>query len=156
MKELLIPSFTLDNNLQNVASFRVQCEQLMWRNFCLTKREPREFVVKLGFVVFCAFLVLPCWWDISEPTFENIQNMEGYLFYTCILFFLMNYLANLLVFQVERAVFLRESANKMYGLFAYSAMRFLVELPISIFLPLLWLSITYYPIGLVQDPHKFA
>lgn len=54
----------------------------------------------------------------------------------------------ILVFQGERAVFLREQANKMYSVFPYFMAKTLMDTPMLLFTPFMATVITYFGLGL--------
>ncbi|CDW88685.1 abc transporter family protein [Stylonychia lemnae] len=62
---------------------------------------------------------------------------------------------NILAFQGERPVFLRESANKMYGVFPYYIAKTIVEIPVLIFQPMIWSLIVYFGVGLTVTVKQF-
>lgn len=53
-------------------------------------------------------------------------------------------------FQLERPVFLREQANKMYSPACYFIAKFVVETPVAVLAPLAWLLIIYWGCGLIE------
>lgn len=59
-------------------------------------------------------------------------------------------IGSLLTFQLERQVFLREQANKLYSPYAYFLAKNVVELPVSILAPLAQMLIIYWGMGLVH------
>jgi len=50
----------------------------------------------------------------------------------------------ILVFQGERAVFLREQANKMYSVFPYFMAKTLMDTPMLLFTPMVATILTYF------------
>ena len=58
-------------------------------------------------------------------------------------------------FQGERPVFLREQANKMYGVLPYFIAKILAELPVFIIVPLIFNAITYFSIGYNRIVEQF-
>lgn len=56
----------------------------------------------------------------------------------------------MLSFQLEREVFLREQANKMYSPACYFIAKNVVETPFAMIAPLLWLLIIYWACGLTE------
>jgi hypothetical protein len=53
----------------------------------------------------------------------------------------------LLVFQQERPVFLRESANKMYTVLPYFIAKNIVDMPFNFITPLITSLIVYFAFG---------
>ena len=61
-----------------------------------------------------------------------------------------------LIFPCERPVFLREVNNNMYRVSAYFWAKVTTELPSSIFVPLLMVTVVYFSIGLnTSDWYQF-
>ena len=58
-------------------------------------------------------------------------------------------------FSQERPVFLREQANKMYGISAYFMAKTMVELPVFFFSPLLGTIIIYFGMRLEFTANQF-
>jgi len=56
----------------------------------------------------------------------------------------------------ELPIFLREHFNGMYRADAYFIAKTLAESPLYVFYPVLFISITYFLIGLDPTPHKFG
>ena len=49
----------------------------------------------------------------------ELTNMTGGLFFNLVFIMCQNYFGTILTFQLERAVFVREQANKLYGVLPY-------------------------------------
>ena len=61
--------------------------------------------------------------------------------------FMNSYLGTLNTFQGERPVFLREQANRMYGVLPYYAAKIIGDLPVFIVIPIEITLIVYYGVG---------
>jgi len=59
------------------------------------------------------------------------------------------------LFQGERPVFLREQANRMYGVVAYFNAKTLAELPITTANPLLFCCVIYFGMGFTATASQF-
>lgn len=80
------------------------------------------------------------------------MNFAAFNFYSTIFFlsintFMVNFFNTLIVFQLERPVFMREQSNKMYSVFAYFMAKNVAELPISLLNPFLLVLIIYFAFG---------
>jgi ABC-type multidrug transport system permease subunit len=62
---------------------------------------------------------------------------------------------NVFVFQLERAVFLREYCNQMYDLTPYYMTKMMIEIPILILSPLVMQVMVYWSIGFKAEPKSF-
>lgn len=61
----------------------------------------------------------------------------------------------LLVFIIEREIFLREQSNKLYGVFPYFISKNVVELPVVAINPLLATIILFFAFGLERSVEQF-
>ena len=64
-------------------------------------------------------------------------------------------MGTVLVFQNERPVFLREQANQLYDITPYFATKNILELPVSLFVPLVIQLLPYWSCGFVHSPAIF-
>ena len=80
--------------------------------------------------------------------FSASMEVYGAIFFLSINTFMANLFNTILVFQSERAVFLREQANQMYGVFAYFMAKTVMDMPVIIVAPLMCTIIFYFGIGL--------
>ena len=84
------------------------------------------------------------------------MNINGVLFLLITNMTFSNMFAVINVFCLELPIFLREHFNGMYRTDTYFICRQLAELPIFLFLPLVFLAIIYYMVGLNAPFVKFA
>jgi len=64
-------------------------------------------------------------------------------------------LPTILTFQIERPVFLREQANRMYNVVPYYLGKMIVDIPIVAISSLLFVSLLYFGVGLTITAHQF-
>ena len=81
--------------------------------------------------------------------------MLGCMYFTLVNIFMGEFFPTLQVFQKERPVFLRESANRMYGLMPYYLTKNAIELPIGVIAPGLFLVIIYWGVGFHNNYIEF-
>ena len=62
---------------------------------------------------------------------------------------------NLMVFQLERPIFLREQFNQLYGVIPYYFAKLITEIPVLILTPLIYSSMIYFAVGLERSPDQF-
>lgn len=134
---------------------------------------------KIGQQVFFAIMMIFVFTDIG---FQNEGGLEGkvtadpkknpgvynqqlfaaaYQFFGACSFLCINTMFNnafntLLVFIMERAVFLREQSNKLYGVFPYFISKNVVELPVVMINPLLLTIIIYFAFGFERSFEQFV
>lgn len=116
----------------------------IWRNPLLFKSRLMQFIflgLYLGGVFFALgkddYTVKKYWSGISGCLFElNIS-------------FLMSSLGpTALTFPVERAVFLKEENSRLYGVLPYFLSRSAIEIPYLILMPMIYVLIFYWMVGL--------
>lgn len=83
------------------------------------------------------------------------MSLIGSCFFICTDIAMENVMNTVLAFQGERPVFLREQANKMYGVTSYYLARIIIDTPIQVFLPFLFSIIIYFSIGLTITVEQF-
>ena len=76
------------------------------------------------------------------------MQVLGALFFQAVNMFMGNMFNAILVFQAERAVFLREQANKMYDVFPYFMAKTLMDTPMLMITPMIATLITYFGTGM--------
>jgi len=64
--------------------------------------------------------------------------------------------ANLLTFQNERPLFLREQANKLYTVTAYFFGKTIIEIPLLFVIPIIPLLIVFWSFGFNNNFETFA
>jgi len=87
---------------------------------------------------------------------RGIQDRQGCLFFISTNGMMGAAMGVLSIFAAEKAVFLREYANGMYGLPAYFFSRTFVEIPFKIILPIVSACIMYWMVGFQPVFQKFV
>ena len=88
------------------------------------------------------------YWQIGgDYTRTGITNVGGCNFFILVGLFMNWLFGSVLTFQLERDVFLREQANKLYSPCPYFISKNMVETPGAIIAPLLQLLLIYWAIG---------
>lgn len=157
MSDFTCPPMKIRKSSEYMAPLCTQYKHLWRRTLTMTKREPSILFARIGQAIFNGLLVLALFWKIGSPLNEtNIMNQTGCMYFTLVSVFMGEFFPTLSVFQKERAVFLRESANQMYGLFPYYLTKNAVEIPISLLCPGLLLFIMYFGVGFHNSWIEFA
>lgn len=166
---LKIETGDLHNKVVYRSDFCTQFKQLAFRNRLLARREPAAVIGRFGITAFFSILMLFIFWQtagnpisftsgpIPKPQVDTVmaQNTIGAMFMMSMMLFMSTLFANVLVFQLERAVFLREYCNQMYDLAPYYLTKMLIEIPVLLFVPLLMQVMTYWAIGFRPEARSF-
>ena len=69
--------------------------------------------------------------------------------------FMPSFMMTNITFQIERPVFLREQANKMYGVIPYYFAKLISDIPGFLIVPTAFIAITYFAVGLTKGADLF-
>ena len=81
--------------------------------------------------------------------------MAGAMFFMSMCTFMPAFMMTNLAFSPERPVFLREQANKMYGVLPYFVAKILSDLPSFIWPPTIFALITFFGVGFTNEEGNF-
>jgi ABC-type multidrug transport system permease subunit len=62
---------------------------------------------------------------------------------------------NLLTFQIERPVFIREYSNQMYSVLPYYATKLMIDMPLMLLTPMLMECLVYWAVGFRHGASSF-
>lgn len=112
----------------------------LWRN-------PMVLKLRLVTVLIFSFIACSIFWNMGYDQ-KGLQNRAGFLFFFTINNFMTIIFGTVLSFPLERGVFLREHANKLYGVFPYFLSKNLIESPIGLLVTFLYGAIVYFLVNL--------
>lgn len=113
------------------------------------------FKARLVQNIFLSCLAAIIFRNSSGPTIKDMQNLTGAMFFISIGSFMPAYMITGMTFQNERPVFLREQANKMYGVVPYYLAKTLTDIPSFIIDPIIATAITFFAIGFTREVEVF-
>lgn len=138
------PTFTL----KNFSPVWVQFSALFWRGALISKRNPLLTFVKVMQVLVMAFFFCSVYFRLDNDPNSSDQtpvfNKNGSLFFMTVFNFIPSMMGLLVAFPMQRAVFLKEYSGRFYSTLPYYMSKVIVELPLTIFFPVLWTCIIYY------------
>eukprot|EP00826_Nyctotherus_ovalis_P039248 TRINITY_DN3756_c0_g1_i17.p2 TRINITY_DN3756_c0_g1~~TRINITY_DN3756_c0_g1_i17.p2 ORF type:complete len:327 (-),score=39.94 TRINITY_DN3756_c0_g1_i17:56-1036(-) len=137
------------------SSFALQFNQLLIRGFKNYFRNDIRTWVAFFQMLFICFIVDIIFWKKGGYDYINVRSKNGALAGATTFHFLHSINSVLLTFPIERNLFLREQANRMYGVLPYYLSKMLVELPCQVILPILFCLITYWAIELRNETGPF-
>jgi len=138
-------------NLGQMASFRIQMRWLLYRNRALMREEPRAMRTKIANCVVTAIFMVILYWHVGGTSPTDLQNFACSVFFWQVSLFTANMFNTILIFQTERANFLRENANQMYSVTSYFLSKQLMVFASSVYLPLVQLMLIYWTLGYRVD-----
>ncbi|ORX98562.1 hypothetical protein K493DRAFT_280357 [Basidiobolus meristosporus CBS 931.73] len=139
------------------SGFKTQFQFLLKRAWHNVLRNKMIFKARLGQTIFFSLLIGLIYLQIPRKSqiSAQIQDYSGSLFFIVVNGFFSTVMPLISVFSEERAVFQREHGSGYYTLKSYYFSKIIVELPINLFIPVIFSSITYWMIGYQADAGKF-
>uniref|UniRef100_J3LK60 ABC transporter domain-containing protein n=2 Tax=Oryza brachyantha TaxID=4533 RepID=J3LK60_ORYBR len=95
------------------------------------------------------------WWHSDPSTPKDLQDQAGLLFFIAVFWGFFPVFTAIFTFPQERAMLNKERAADMYKLSAYFLARTTSDLPLDLFLPLIFMVIVYFMAGLKATAAHF-
>ena len=128
---------------------------LALRNAKNIRRLPQAFKYKIMGTLIIGLILIALYNGLTEDR-VGIQNRKGALFFLSLNSSFGGVSNAAAIFPMERPVFLREVNNNMYSVSAYFWSKIFTEFPVSLAIPLILVSITYFVIGFnTTIAHKY-
>ncbi|ERM93644.1 hypothetical protein AMTR_s00004p00153830 [Amborella trichopoda] len=133
-----------------------------WQQFSILfkrglKERRHEYLswMRITQVLSTAIILGLLWWrsDISTP--KGLQDQAGLLFFIAVFWGFFPVFTAIFTFPQERAMLAKERAVDMYRLSAYFMARNISDLPLDLFLPIVFLLIVYFMAGLKLSATAF-
>ncbi|XP_055957681.1 uncharacterized protein LOC130013129 [Patella vulgata] len=144
-----IDKFSNGNHLSDVrwqSSFWTQLKMLTWRNF----KESRSRILSkyvIGSSMFLAITTALIWFQM-ERSYKTIGDRMGWIFIILARWGFVPMLDAIFSFPLENTILLKERAAGSYRLSAYYLAKTISEIPLTAFVPLAFVTITYWAAGM--------
>jgi hypothetical protein len=76
-----------------------------------------------------------------------MTNLVGAIYFTAVVQMFTNFQPTIIIFQGEKPIFLRERASDMYDVWLYTLCKFIAELPVLLFVPMLQNLMLFWSVG---------
>ncbi|KAI8893947.1 P-loop containing nucleoside triphosphate hydrolase protein [Globomyces pollinis-pini] len=133
--------------------FFYQTSVLMSRAFLNAAKNPLSYWVRVAMYVGLAILMGTTWLQMGLDQKTIADRFAGLFFSVAFLSFMA--VAGIPAFLEERHVFIRETANGLYGIESYVISNFLISLPFIGIITLSFSSIAYFLIGFQSSIDHF-
>ncbi|CDW72976.1 abc transporter family protein [Stylonychia lemnae] len=151
--KLLKPQF---QNIQENTSFRIQLINLISRNKSQALRDPKHYRARLIQAIYTALLIVMLYHKITASDNQNNHmDLVGAIYYSCQNTVLQNLLASVMMFYPERRIFLKESSQNLYSIYAYYLSKLTLEIPFLILQACITSIVIYFGLGLELAFYKF-
>ncbi|KAJ8649626.1 hypothetical protein MRB53_002649 [Persea americana] len=125
------------------ASWWEQYSILFWRGL---KERRHDYLswMRITQVISTAVILGLLWWHSDCTTLNGLQDQAGLLFFIAVFWGFFPVFTAIFTFPQERAMLIKERAVDMYRLSAYFLARTTSDLPLDLFLPVIFLLIVYF------------
>lgn len=118
-------------------------------------RNPLAVRARIMQTLVMSLITLCVFWQINGTDLQARYNVAGASFFICVYNTMNPLMGTIGLFQMERPVFLREQANRMYSVFIYFQTKTMTELPFNLLVPLIYCVIVYFAQGLNPSFESF-
>ncbi|KAI3909307.1 hypothetical protein MKW98_025949 [Papaver atlanticum] len=111
----------------------------------LERKHESLSIMQIGQMLAVSFLSGMLWWKSS---INHIEDQIGFLFAATMYWSLYPMFTAVLTFPQERMMLIKEQSSRMYRLSSYFIARNVADLPMELALPSIYVTITYWMVGL--------
>ncbi|XP_019174188.1 PREDICTED: ABC transporter G family member 22-like [Ipomoea nil] len=153
----LLNPIVIEENVEQVGA--TWCEQfsvLLRRGF---KERRHEYFSSLRItqVIITALIAGLLWWPSDNVQSPNkVADQAGLLFFISVFWAYFPLFTAIFTFPQERAMLVKERSVNMYKLSAYLVARSISDIPLDLFLPVIFLTIVYFMVRLKMTVPAFS
>ncbi|KZC04864.1 ATP-binding cassette sub-family G member 4 [Dufourea novaeangliae] len=146
----------LDNtaSMSHPSSMWHEGKVLLLRGMICVRRDNTFTKLRFAAHVVVAFLLGSVFYNAGTDASRANSNIACVFFILLFLYF-SNSMPAVLMFPIEAAVFLREYLNNWYRLRSYYSAKIIVDLPMQLLCPSVFISIAYYMTGQPMECDRF-
>ncbi|KAL4182814.1 hypothetical protein AMTRI_Chr11g95030 [Amborella trichopoda] len=162
-KKVLKPAQTDDDWNNSHAVLRSREWRASWWQqftilFCRSLKQRRHdhlSWMRVTQVLSTAIILGLLWWHSDNSSTKEVQDQAGLLFFIAVFWGFFPVFTAIFTFPQERAMLAKERAVDMYKLSAYFMARITSDLPLDMILPVIFLLIVYFMVGLKASTSAF-
>uniref|UniRef100_A0A0E0CVE0 ABC transporter domain-containing protein n=1 Tax=Oryza meridionalis TaxID=40149 RepID=A0A0E0CVE0_9ORYZ len=161
-KQLLDPLPISDDMKTTITSSKREWGTSWWQQysilFCRGIKERRHDYLswmRITQVIATSVILGLLWWHSDPSTPKGLQDQAGLLFFIAVFWGFFPVFTAIFTFPQERAMLNKERAADMYKLSAYFLARTTSDLPLDLFLPVIFMVIVYFMAGLKATATHF-
>eukprot|EP01018_Ginkgo_biloba_P010057 Gb_08303 [translate_table: standard] len=150
-KEKLLELKEISDDWKSAVTSRHEWGATWWEQFSILfrrglKERRHEYLswLRVAQVLSTAILLGLLWWQSKINSPKGLQDQTGLLFFIAVFWGFFPVFTAIFTFPQERAMLAKERAVDMYRLSAYFIARNLRDLPLDLFLPIVYLLIVYF------------
>ncbi|XP_026447734.1 ABC transporter G family member 9-like isoform X2 [Papaver somniferum] len=140
---------------KDIGQWPTTCRQefsVLLKRDLLERKHESLSIMQVGQMLAVAFLSGMLWWKSS---INHIEDQIGFLFAATMYWSLYPMFTAILTFPQERMMLIKEQSSRMYRLSSYFIARNVADLPMELALPSIFVTITYWMVGLKPTVESF-
>lgn len=142
------------DEVQKRASTWEQFKLLFTRSFREATRNPMRVKAQFGQAIALSIIISSIWWQVKNSQ-QGIQDRNGVLFFMSANGMMTSMMGVLSTFGNERATFIRDYENNLYGVLSYFTAKIVCDLPFFVIFPFIQMTIMYFSVGFQTDAAKY-
>ncbi|KAL6645478.1 hypothetical protein ACP70R_017086 [Stipagrostis hirtigluma subsp. patula] len=161
-KKLLAPLPISDDMKASITSSKREWGTSWWQQYCILfcrgiKERRHDYLswMRITQVIATSIILGLLWWHSDPSTLKGLEDQAGLLFFIAVFWGFFPVFTAIFTFPQERAMLNKERAVDMYKLSAYFLARTTSDLPLDLFLPVIFMVIVYFMAGLKASATHF-
>ncbi|CAL4920844.1 unnamed protein product [Urochloa decumbens] len=161
-KKLLAPLPISDDLKATITSSKREWGTSWWQQFSILfcrgiKERRHDYLswMRITQVIATSIILGLLWWRSDPSTLKGLEDQAGLLFFIAVFWGFFPVFTAIFTFPQERAMLNKERAVDMYKLSAYFLARTTSDLPLDLFLPVIFMVIVYFMAGLKATATHF-
>ncbi|XP_019052049.1 PREDICTED: ABC transporter G family member 22-like isoform X1 [Nelumbo nucifera] len=161
-KRMLLKHAAVDGEIESRSNSR-EWGASWWEQFSILfrrglKERRHEYLscVRVTQVISTAIIVGLLWWNSDAASPKGLQDQAGLLFFISVFWGFFPVFTSIFAFPQEKAMLGKERAVGMYKLSAYFIARNASDLPLDLILPIVFMVIVYFMVGLKHSISTFS
>ncbi|KAL6648774.1 hypothetical protein ACP70R_012998 [Stipagrostis hirtigluma subsp. patula] len=161
-KKLLAPLPISDDMKATITSSKREWGTSWWQQYCILfcrgiKERRHDYLswMRITQVIATSIILGLLWWHSDPSTLKGLEDQAGLLFFIAVFWGFFPVFTAIFTFPQERAMLNKERAVDMYKLSAYFLARTTSDLPLDLFLPVIFMVIVYFMAGLKASATHF-
>ncbi|KAL8161952.1 hypothetical protein V2J09_013441 [Rumex salicifolius] len=154
-EELMKPSILCSQLQMEMSSNAKEIGATWWEQFSVLirrgfKERRHEYfsMMRVLQVIATALIIGSLWWRCNLSSPRGLQDQVGLLFFISVFWGFFPLFTAVFTFPQERAMLNKERSVGLYKLSAYFAARNMTDVPLDLILPVLFILIVYFMVGL--------
>ncbi|KAI3882054.1 hypothetical protein MKX03_006264 [Papaver bracteatum] len=145
-------SSRMDNDIGQWPTTWGQEFSVLLKRDLLERKHESLSIMQVGQMLAVSFLSEILWW---KSNINHIEDQIGFFFAATMYWSLYPMFTAILTFPQERMMLIKEQSSRMYRLSSYFIARNVADLPMELALPSIYVTITYWMIGLKPTVGSF-